>query len=318
MNRRLTMTRQARAYLEYRRALGVELQNAGRLLLRFAKFADRSGWSGPLTTDLVLRWLQLPKAASSSYQYTRLSALRTFARYLAARDGRTDVPDFRLAPKAFRRRPHIYGKHQIEELLRAAGRMRPVYELRPLTYQTLFGLLASTGLRISEALKLTMEQVDLERGILRIELTKFNKSRLVPLHPTVTRVMRRYAVARDCRWGSNDGMPFFVGHNGLALMYGTVKAAFRKICDDLGWNWTNGEGSRPRIHDLRHSFACRRLLRWYNEGENVHHRIAALSTYLGHSRVTDTYWYLTGTPELLAVVGSRFEQFASPTGRRLS
>jgi integrase len=111
-------------------------------------------------------------------------------------------------------------------------------------------------------------------------------------------------------------MPFFVGRNGLALPYGTVKATFRQICDDLGWHRSNGEGCRPRIHDLRHSFACRRLLRWYRDGENVHHRIASLSTYLGHSRVTDTYWYLTGTPELLAVVGNRFERFASPTGRR--
>jgi integrase len=196
--------------------------------------------------------------------------------------------------------------------------MKPSYELRPLTYRTLFGLLASTGLRVCEALKLTREHVDLKRGILQVEQTKFKKSRLVPLHPTTTRALRRYAAARERRWGSQGDKAFFVGRRGRSLPYRTVQDAFRVLCDHLGWHTGDGEWPRPRIHDLRHSFACRRLLRWYRDGDDVHNRIAALSTYLGHGRVTDTYWYLTGTPELLAVAGNRFERFAASAGRRRS
>jgi len=259
MRRQRTILRQAQAYLEYRRALGFELRFSGKLLLQFAKFADRSGWRGPLTTDLILRWVHLPKTAAESYKASRLSIARSFARYLAARDGRTQVPDWRLMPKIVRRRPHLFGDPQLKQLLAAARRLKCTYQLRPVTYETLLGLLASTGLRICEALKLTRGQADLIRGILRIERTKFKKSRLVPLHPT-TRVLLRYLAARDRRWGALDNRPFVVGRSGRALPYKSVCDAFRVLCTDLGWLKGNGEWPRPRIHDLRHSFACRRLL----------------------------------------------------------
>ncbi len=309
MSRRPTMLQHVKVYLKHRQELGYELQSAQVLLPLFAKFVDRSGRRGPLTTDLILRWVHLPKNATRSYKANRLSIVRGFARYLAARDGQTEVPDWRLLPKVFYRRPYSFSERQIQQLLAATGRLKPSYPLRPLTYRTLFGLLASAGLRISEALKLTRGQVDLERGILRIEKTKFKKSRLIPLHPTTTRALRRYATARDRQWGQDGKKPFFVGRSGLALPYGTVKGAFDDLCRKLGWRSGNGEQPRPRIHDLRHSFACRCLLRWCRRGENVHQLIAALSTYMGHGRVTDTYWYLTGTPELLAVAGDRFERF---------
>lgn len=316
MSRQPSMVSQARTYLKHRRALGFDLRRSGEMILHFAKFADRSGWRGPLTIDLILRWVHLPQTAARSYKANRLSVARGFARYLAARDPRNEVPDWRLMPKLFRHQPHLFSERHLEELLAATERLRRSYELRPLTYRTLFGLLASTGLRVSEALKLTGEQADLERGILQVEQTKFKKSRLVPLHSTVTQALRRYAAVRDRQWGSRGEKAFFVGRRGLALPYRTVGGTFRWLCNSLGWYRGNGEWPRPRIHDLRHSFACRRLLQWYRDGENVHHRIAALSTYLGHSRVTDTYWYLTGTPELLALAGSRFEQFVILPERR--
>ena len=208
MKRQRTMVQQARAYLQYRRALGFELRFSGKLLIQFAKFVDRSGWRGPLTTDLILRWVNLPKSAAQSYKANRLSIARSFARYLAARDGQTQVPDWRLMPKIFRHRPHLFGEPQLRQLIAAARRLKRTYPLRPLTYETLFGLLASTGLRICEALKLTCRQVDLERGTLRIERTKFKKSRLVPLHPTTTEALRLYAAARVRRWGRLDDGPF--------------------------------------------------------------------------------------------------------------
>jgi integrase len=317
MSRYQTMLRQVRAYLDYRRALGYGLRFADNFLLDFAKFVARSGWRGPLTTDLILRWVSLPKAASASYKARRLSLVRGFARYLATRNGQTEVPHQRLMPRTFRSRPHLFGEGELAQLLEAAWRLRPTYRLRPLTYRMLFGLLASTGLRVGEALRLTLGQVDLDRGILRIEQTKFKKSRLVPLHPTATRALRRYAVARGRQWGQDASKPFFVGPSGSALSHWCALEAFRTICVDLGWDRGNGDWPRPRIHDLRHSFACQCLLRWYRSGDNVHHRIAALSTYLGHACVSNTYWYLTATPELLAIAASRFERFAAPLeGRR--
>ena len=186
------MVRQAQAYLEHRQALGFDLQTSQKLLPQFAKFLDRSNQRGPLTVDLILRWVHLPQTATNSYKANRLSVARGFARYLAARDGQTEVPGWRLLPQAFYRRPYVFSERQLEQLLVASGQMKPSFPLRPLTYRTLFGLLASTGLRSCEALKLPRGDVDLEHGILRIELTKFRKSRLVPLHPTTTRALASF------------------------------------------------------------------------------------------------------------------------------
>ena len=311
MNRHSTMVRQVKEYLQQRRSLGFELESQGYYLLKFAKYLDHSGHRGPLTTELILRWVNLPKSISRNYRAKRLSAVRCFARYLAVRDGRSEVPGRHLLAKiSFHQRPHIYSQRELEDLLAAAGRLWPTYPLKRLTFQTLFGLLACTGLRISEALKLNSDHVDLDRGVLQIEKTKFKKSRLVPLHPTATRALRRYAQARYGQGIVCDDSAFFVGGDGNRLTYRAVQRIFHQLRDMLGWKKGNGEWPRPRIHDLRHSFACRRLLSWYRQGKNVHHLIAALSTYLGHGHVTDTYWYLTGTPELLAIAGSRFEQFA--------
>ncbi|MCH8244214.1 MAG: tyrosine-type recombinase/integrase, partial [Planctomycetes bacterium] len=160
--------------------------------------------------------------------------------------------------------------------------MKPPYELRPVTFQTLWGLLACTGLRISEALRLTAANVDLDHGVLRIEKTKFKKSRLVPLHPTATRALRCYAKSRYGQQALRGAEAFFVGRDGNRLSYRAVRRAFERLRDTLGWKKGNGEWPRPRIHDLRHSFACRRLLCWYRQGKNAHNLVAARSTYLGH------------------------------------
>lgn len=312
MSRRATMMDRAKEYLAHRRALGFGLESSGKLLLQFARFADRSEHRGPLTADLALRWASLPQTASPRYRAERLSIVRVFARHLAAEDGRSQVPGRRLLGKNHDRlQPHIYSDRQLRELVLAAAKLSPVYRLRPHTYSTLFGLLASTGLRVSEALSLEKKHVDLARAILRIEETKFRKSRLVPLHPTVTQALRRYVRERDRDSRARDSQAFFVGGHGRALPYSTVRSTFRRLCVQLDWH-SNGMLPRPRIHDLRHSFACRRLLRWYQQGVNVDHAIASLSTYLGHRKVTDTYWYLTGTAPLLAIAGQRFERFAGP------
>ncbi len=309
--KRRTMVRHVKDYLRLRRALGFQMRPQGETLLRLAKSLDGAGHRGPLTTELALRWANRPHLSRSS-RAKRLSAVRCFARYLAARDGQTEVPGRHLATRLFfRQRPHLFSPHEVGQLLAMTEQLRPSYPLKRLVYRTLFGLLACTGLRVSEALKLNADHVDLQRGILRIEQTKFKKSRLVPLHPTAKRALRCYAQARYGRWDMRDSSPFFVGKRGNRLTYCAVRWHFEKLRELLGWTQGNGEWPRPRIHDLRHTFACRRLLSWYRRRQDVHHLIAALSTYLGHGKVSDTYWYLTSTPELLAIAGVRFEQFAT-------
>jgi site-specific recombinase XerD len=182
------------------------------MLLEFAKYFDRSGQHGPLTTEVVLRWANLPNNVSRCYRAKRLSAVRCFARFMAVRDGRTEVPDRQLVPRVcFRKQPHLYSQSELEQLLAATGRLAPSYSLKRLVYRTLVGVLACTGLRVSEALKLNAADVDLQQGVLRIEKTKFKKSRLVPLHPTATRALRCYAQARFGQQNVGNDDPFFVG-----------------------------------------------------------------------------------------------------------
>ena len=318
MSHRITITSHAKKYLEHRRASGFAMKISGDLLMGFARFADQSGHRGPLTTELALRWASLPPSTSPRYRANRLSIVRCFARYLAARDGCTEIPDPRLLGKIVpRKQPHIYSDTQLRQLVQAGAELTPTYSLRPRTYSTLLGLLSCTGLRISEALKLTRDNVDLDQGVLRIEMTKFRKTRFAPLHPTAMAAMRLYAKDRDLDPSTRGSGAFFVGAQGRALPYSTVRCTFRRLCNRLGMS-SNGALLRPRIHDLRHTFACRRLLTWHEQGIDVNHAIAALSTYLGHGKVTDTYWYLTGTPQLMGTAGARFERFAAPKNRRRS
>jgi integrase len=311
MTQPLTMVRHARTYLQYRRSLGFALRGHGRLVMHFARFLDRGHRDRPLTIDLMLRWVNANAAHSPSYRASRLTAVRCFTRYLATHDDRIPVPPARLLSVRIRRcRPHIYNPVQLEQLLSAAGRLDPHFVLRPLTFQTLLGLIAATGLRVSEVIRLHRTEVDLERGLLQITQTKFKKSRLVPMHPTTTLALRHYRNMRDKRWGVQPERPFFLDATGRPLPARSIQCVFRKLCEGLGWQRGNGELPKPRIHDLRHSFACRRLLLWHRDGQDIGHRIAALTTYLGHGKVRDTYWYLTGTPELLAIAGDRFAQFA--------
>jgi integrase len=311
---RLTMVSLAEEYLAYRRNLGAQLRIEGQELLRFARWADQSGHSGPITTELALRWAALPQDRTQLYRARRLEVVRCFARYRAIFDPRTEIPPDRLlGPAHCRTAPYIYSARQIAEMLTAANALAPPNGLRPQTYRMLLGLLACTGLRISEALKLTRDDVDLQQGLLTIGRSKFHKSRLVPLHPSTAAVLRQYAGFRDHYHPLMQSKAFFLSESGKPLAYSTVRITFRRICRRLGWK-PGPTGREPRIHDLRHTFVCRRVLAWYEAGADVEHSIAALSTYLGHRKVTDTYWYLTGIPELMAVAAQHFERFARSGG----
>ena len=307
-----TMVALAEQYLAHRRSLGYAMRIEGAQLLRFARFADENGHHGPLTIELLVQWATLPSARPRLFPARRLDIVRRFAGYRAAFDLATEVPSRGLLGAA-RRRPihHIYSAAELAALIAAAGKLTPSQGLRPATYATLFGLLAASGLRVSEALGLSRADVDLEIGVLTIHGTKLRKSRLVPLHPTAAHALRVYAHQRDRAVPRAIAQNFFTSAQGAALPYRTVRTTFHRLRTQLQWDALK---PRPRIHDLRHTFACRRLEQWYKEGFEIASRIATLSTYLGHVKVSDTYWYLTGTPELLALAAERFQTLGEHSG----
>jgi len=245
---------------------------------------------------LAIAWATAAQS-SDLYRARRLEIVRTLAKYCALFEPETEIPPSRLLGPAHRRiTPHIYTEEEIAQLLAAAVELKPHGGLRPATMRCLLGLMYATGVRISEALHLTCGDVDLERGLLVIRETKFNQCRYVPLHTTTVHALTEY-------------VPFFVSDTGRPLPYRSALHAFRSLRRRLGWN---SPGKRPlRLYDLRHTFACHRLLAWYEEGVDVNTAIPLLSVYLGHRKVTDTYWYLTGIPEIMAIAAERFERIAA-------
>jgi integrase len=303
------MSSRIEEYLALRRKLGFELGEPGRVLRDFGRYADGKGHRGPITIDLAVEWARLPEAASPSYLAHRLTAVRCFAKHCLSFDPRTQIPPRGLIVGSYfhRSTPYIYSPAEIAAILETAARLSPSWSPMPRTYAYLFGLLASTGLRISEALRLTRADVDLDAGVLTITRTKFKKSRLVPVHPSTAKALREYARFRDQRFPFTTSPAFFLNSRVVSLKHGMVSHKFRTVCRILGI----GSGRRaPRIHDLRHTFAVRRLLRWYQEGADIDNKIPTLSTYLGHVGVKHTYWYLTAVPELMAITSARFERFA--------
>ncbi len=307
----------AEEYLALRRSLGFGLVSHGRSLLDFARYADQIDYRGPLTVDLALRWAESSDSNDPSATARRLSIIRGFARHRAAFDPTTEIPPTGLLGRAIRRKPpHIYSEAEIADLLHAATELRPHGGLRPHCYATLFAVLASTGLRISEAQRLSCKDVDLTAGVVTVRAGKFRKSRLVPLHHSALEPLRRYAAYRDLCCGARSES-FFRTEYAPSLTHMPVQRAFLEIRHRLGWT-AEGRARLPRIHDIRHTFVVRRLLRWSEEGIDVDRKIAVLATYLGHAKVTDTYWYLTAVPELMALTARRFECFARREQERAS
>ena len=293
MPRKLTMTSRVQEYLRQRRALGYKLYREGRQLLNFARYADQSRHQGPLNAALALRWATLPQKVEPAYHARRLNIVRVFARHQAVTEPKTQVPPRHVLGPDFRRKaPHLFTPGQLRQLLRRCRSLSG--QLEPLTYRTLLGLLACTGLRISEALALSVQDVDLVQGVLTVRFSKWEHSRLVPLHPSALSALRRYARWRTALFP--QAQTFFISERGQRLQYGAVNRVFVGLSGDMVP--TNGR-RHVRLHDLRHTFACRVLLRWQRSRRGVAARVVVLCRYLGHIHIRDTYWYLTAVPELL-------------------
>lgn len=294
-------------YLTMRRSLGFKLRDMGHNLQHFVSFMEQQG-APIITTDLALQWAKQPQNVQPAQWATRLSFVRSFARYWSATDPRTEIPPLALLPHRYKRStPYIYSNDEIQHLLKAARNLAPPTGLRPWTYQCLFGLMAVTGLRISEAIGLDRQDVDLEQGLLTVRLTKFGKSRLVPLHPSTVKRLKSYVRRRDDLYPQPLTSRFFLSNRGSPLTDWMARQTFVKLSRQIGLRKTSDRFG-PRLHDLRHRFAVTTLLHWYRTGVDVEQRLPVLSTYLGHAHVTDTYWYLSAIPQLLALTKDRLEK----------
>jgi integrase len=297
-------------YLELRRKLGFQLRGAEAVLGKFVAFVSQEGGSS-ITTDLAMRWLGQPSRAQACTKAMRLGMIRGFASWLSASDPQTEVPAQGLIPHRTRRQqPYIYSDHEVQRLVSAAENLSSPGGMRGPTHSTCFGLLAATGMRISEAVGLDNDDVDLELGVLTIRLTKFGKSRLVPLHPTTTEALRSYRDRRDVILGQVKTPAFFVTDCGARLAQCGARYNFALVSRQVGLRKQSGRsrhghGHGPRVHDLRHRFAVKTLLDWYRQGLDVERELPKLATYLGHTHIHDTYWYLEAVPELLRLATDR-------------
>jgi integrase len=291
---------QVEDYLQLRRALGFKLERAGRILPQLVTYLAAAG-AATVTSDLAIAWARLPEHAQPNHWAQRLAIARGFAAYLQAIDPATQVPPSGVFPtRRHRPTPYLWSQPDVCRLLESARALRP--PLRAATYETLFGLLAASGMRVGEAIGLERDDVDLQAGVITIRHAKFDRTRLVPLHSTVTEALSSYATERDHLCPKPHPSEFFVSSKGTRLDRSSVDKALRKITTSLG---IRTETVHPRAHDLRHSFAVDTLIRWQRSGLRVDEHIAALSTYLGHVSPADTYWYLSASPQLMELAAER-------------
>lgn len=294
-------------YLELRRSLGFRLKQDERLLLDFSDFME-ARHAAHITAKLAVEWAQRPASTNVNYHAGRLRAVRSFSRHRILSDPQTEVPGADLLPRqkiAFQ--PYIFSQDDIErilaESLRRRGGQQTIFYLGR---YTVFGLLAVTGMRVSEALNLDVEDVDLHEGVLVIRNTKFGKTRMVPVHPTTASVLRRYREERDAFLGDRPVKAFFISRIGRRIAIGSLEQSFRRVTRRVGLRGPS-DSTGPRLHDLRHTMAVEVLRRCYLTGADPERRLPALSTYLGHSHINFTYWYLHQNPGLMAEAMKRLQ-----------
>jgi len=289
-------------YLALRRALGFRLAAPARLLGQFVSWLEDRG-TATITISNALEWATLPSGASPAWQAIRLAAVRGLAAYLHGTDPSVQVPPAGLIRRGNdRATPYLYSDAEISAITAAAGTLRPRF--RAATYQALISLLAVSGIRIGEALALDHGDLDAGQGVLIVRDAKFGKTRLVPLHPSTTAALTRYAATRDERHPCPAAPALFLSTTGTRLLHSNVGLTFTQLTRQAGLT-RRSAACRPRIHDVRHSFAVATVLGWYRDGADIGAMMPRLSTYLGHTDPKHTYWYLSAAPELMALAGDR-------------
>lgn len=294
------LTQHVDDYLRLRRSLGFKLERAGWLLPQFVAYLQDAG-AATVTSELAIAWARQPAHARPNHWAQRLAVARGSARYLQTIIPATEVPPSGVFPTR-RHRPttYLWSQGDICRLLEQARSLRQ--PLRAATHETLFGLLATTGMRIGEAIGLERGDVDLDAGVVTIREAKFDRTRLVPLHPTVIDALGCYPAERDRLCPDPRSPAFFLSSVGTPLTRSGVASTLRELTTSMG---IRTETVHPRAHDLRHSFAVQTLIRWLNSGVDVDAAMPRLSTYLGHIAPADTYWYLSAVPELMELAAQR-------------
>ncbi|MBK8337663.1 MAG: tyrosine-type recombinase/integrase [Sterolibacteriaceae bacterium] len=315
MNAPVSWMTRVETYVAYRRGHGFKLSIDATQLRSFARFADKVGTEDHLTVALAIAWAQSSQRPGSLTWGRRVEVLRGFARFCLREDPATEIPPQGLFGPAHRRLiPHIYTDDELSALLEAANGLSPEHGMRPATCRCVIGLLAASGLRISEALMLTNADVDLGAGVLCIQEAKFHRQRLVPLDPSVTEALNAYARSRDRLVPRPACDRFFLRDDGRPTNQSGMLYALQTLCQQLGWQ-PRGDYPYHRLHDFRHTFIVRSTLRFYEQGIDVDRAVLALSTYVGHAKVSDTYWYFTGIPELMAIAAERFHKYTQGATR---
>ncbi|MBS0349758.1 MAG: tyrosine-type recombinase/integrase [Proteobacteria bacterium] len=299
-----SLTTSLHEYIKVRRSLGYQLNAVERNLKKFITYLKKKDCQY-ITVPLALEWATLPQNVKRSTCSRRLSIVRLFAQYRIAEDPRTEVPPpYLLSQQPNRATPYIYSEKEIRQLLKACQSLLS-RGLRHHTYFTFFGLMAVTGCRINELISLNRDDLDTKNNWIIIRNSK-GKSRLLPLHPTTMRQLKKYNKTRD-QFPVHDINAFFLSDRGTRITACNTRFTFIQLSEQIGLR-SILDSYGPRIHDIRHSFAVSALLNWYRKGINVSQKIMLLSTYLGHKRPSDTYWYMTGTAELLAQATARLEK----------
>lgn len=295
----------ARRYLAFRRKLGYRMRTA-EVLLDFARFADRNAPGQPLTNALAIQWAVAVPSARPNTRVGRLSVVRGFARYCASLDSRTQIPDpYLLGPGFQRVPPHLFTSAEISLILQRTRQLETNHSpLHPLTYETLIGLLASTGIRPGEALRLHCHDLDVDEGTLLIRRCKFSSERVLALHPTTVRALQHYRQKRQALfpWGET----LFVGATGQPLSARRSEKVFRRLSGGL----VSGSEKRPvRLMDFRHTFASERISQWSRQSQPIAHHLLLLARYLGHRTFNSTWWYVSSDPIALQAASERFRHF---------
>ena len=304
------------SYLAVRRSLGYDLFFLERVLRRFTSFADAQG-AGVVTVNLFLQWKEHFGSANNNTWSYRFGMVRGFATWLQGIDPSNEVPPAGLVTGKYRRtRPYIYSAEQIAEIVTEAAKLPSSYGLRGLTCSTLFGLLAVTGLRVSEAIGLDEKDVDLDDAVITVRLGKNGKSRFVPISECTVDRLRTYRAERNRILGVSPS-PFFLFERGQRPDDCAIRYNFAKVSQIIGLRtqqrfYKHGQG--PRIHDLRHTFAVSTIIDWYRKGLDSDREMIKLSTYLGHMKPEYTYWYIEAVPELLQLASERAERFITAGG----
>lgn len=306
----ISLTTRLENYLAIRRSLGYDLSFQERVLRRFTGFADARG-ADYVTVNLFFSWKEHFGSANQHTWSHRLSMVRVFATWLQSVDPRNEVPPASLIPVKLRRaQPYIYTGSEIEKIVTEAAKLPSPYGLRSWTFSTLFGLIAVTGLRISEAIGLDDVDVDLDEAVLRVRSAKNRPVRLLPISPSTASRLRSYRAERN-RILYSGGSAFFLLEQGRRLTDCCVRYNFARVCQRIGLRGRqrfHKHGRGPRIHDLRHTFAVRTIIDWYQKGLDPDREMIKLSTYLGHAKPKNTYWYVEAVPELLRLALERAEQ----------